>query len=57
MIFAALIGRFFLHERLTAWHIGACFVVALGAILIRHDGGARRTASTVPDAAPGHPPR
>jgi drug/metabolite transporter (DMT)-like permease len=56
VVFAALIGRFFLHERLTAWRIGACCVVALGAILISHDGGARRTASTVPDAALGHPP-
>ena len=56
VVFAALIGRFFLRERLTAWRIGACCVVALGAIVISHDGGARRTASTVPGAALGHPP-
>ncbi|WP_454883535.1 EamA family transporter [Sphingomonas oryzagri] len=56
VVFAALIGRFFLRERLTAWRIGACCVVALGAILISHNGGARRTASTVPGAALGHPP-
>jgi drug/metabolite transporter (DMT)-like permease len=56
VVFAALIGRFFLHERLTAWRIGACCEVALGAILISHHDGARRTASTVPNAAQGHPP-
>jgi drug/metabolite transporter (DMT)-like permease len=39
VVFAALIGRFFLHERLTAWRIGACTVVAIGALCIGHDGG------------------
>jgi len=37
VVFAALIGRFFLHERLTAWRIGACIVVAIGALCIGHD--------------------
>lgn len=39
VVFAALIGRFFLHERLTASRIAACIVVALGALCIGHDGG------------------
>jgi drug/metabolite transporter (DMT)-like permease len=41
VVFAALIGRFFLHERLTAFRIIACCVVAIGAIFISHDGHAR----------------
>jgi drug/metabolite transporter (DMT)-like permease len=58
VVFAAFIGRFFLHERLTTWRIGACCVVAVGAILISHDGGAKHSASAVPGAAMGHqPPR
>jgi drug/metabolite transporter (DMT)-like permease len=39
VVFAALIGRFFLKERLTAYRIGACIVVAVGALCIGHDGG------------------
>lgn len=34
VVFAALIGRVFLHERLTLWRILACAVVALGALCI-----------------------
>lgn len=37
VVFAALIGRFFLKEKLTAWRIAACIVVALGALCIGHD--------------------
>ena len=40
VVFAALIGRFFLHERLTGYRIAACVVVAAGAICIGHGGGA-----------------
>lgn len=36
VVFAALIGRVFLHERLTAYRIAACLVVAIGAICIGH---------------------
>lgn len=36
VVFAAILGRVFLHERLTAYRIGACLVVALGAVLIGH---------------------
>ncbi len=42
VVFAALIGRFFLGERLTVYRIAACVVVAIGACLIGRDG-ARRT--------------
>jgi len=38
VVFAALIGRFFLHEKLTAYRILACLVVALGALCIGHNG-------------------
>lgn len=38
VVFAALIGRFFLNERLTGYRIMACVVVALGAICIGHAG-------------------
>ena len=38
VVFAALIGRFFLHERLTVYRIVACIVVALGAVCIGHAG-------------------
>jgi drug/metabolite transporter (DMT)-like permease len=34
VVFAALIGRFFLGERLTAYRITACIVVAIGALCI-----------------------
>lgn len=36
VVFAALIGRFFLHERLTAHRIAACIIVAIGAVCIGH---------------------
>ena len=36
VVFAALIGRLFLHERLTGHRILACLVVAAGAICIGH---------------------
>lgn len=36
VVFAALLGRMFLAERLTASRLTACAVVALGAILIGH---------------------
>ena len=39
VVFAALIGRFFLHERLTTYRIAACTVVAIGAACIGHGGG------------------
>ena len=35
VVFAALIGRFFLHERLTAYRIAACLVVAIRRALHR----------------------
>ncbi|GJE43195.1 DMT family transporter [Methylobacterium soli] len=38
VVFAALIGRFFLREHLTAHRIAACLVVALGAVCIGHAG-------------------
>lgn len=34
VVFAAVIGRVFLHERLTAFRLTACAVVALGAICL-----------------------
>lgn len=40
VVFAALIGRFFLRERLTRTRIAACVVVAAGAVCIGHRGGA-----------------
>jgi drug/metabolite transporter (DMT)-like permease len=46
VVFAALIGRFFLDERLTAYRVIACIVVAAGAICIGHSGGGRHPAST-----------
>jgi len=45
VVFAALIGRVFLHERLTFGRIAACSVVAIGAICIGHQS-----------AKPPHPP-
>ncbi|CAA2102796.1 hypothetical protein MBUL_01868 [Methylobacterium bullatum] len=36
VVFAALLGRAFLAERLTAGRIAACLVIALGAALIGH---------------------
>lgn len=38
VVFAALIGRVFLHERLTVMRLAACVVVAVGAIAIGHGG-------------------
>jgi drug/metabolite transporter (DMT)-like permease len=38
VVFAALIGRFFLNERLTAHRIAACIIVAVGALCIGHNG-------------------
>lgn len=38
VVFAALIGRFALHERLTRYRILACVVVAIGALCIGHRG-------------------
>jgi drug/metabolite transporter (DMT)-like permease len=53
VVFAALIGRAFLDERLTAWRIAACTIVAIGAICIGHEGthvprGVRTGAVRVP---------
>ncbi len=39
VVFAALIGRVFLHERLTVYRIAACIIVALGALCIGHASG------------------
>jgi drug/metabolite transporter (DMT)-like permease len=39
VVFAALIGRIFLHERLTVYRIAACVVVAIGALCIGHASG------------------
>ncbi len=36
VVFAALIGRVFLHERLTGARLLACVVIAIGAICIGH---------------------
>ena len=46
VVFAALIGRFFLHERLTTYRITACIVVAIGGICIGHSGGSVLRAPT-----------
>lgn len=51
VVFAALIGRFFLHERLTGYRIAACIVVAIGALCIGHDGGSQNVRA-VPTAIP-----
>jgi drug/metabolite transporter (DMT)-like permease len=39
VVFAALIGRFFLNERLTVYRVAACIVVAIGALCIGHHVG------------------
>jgi len=49
VVFAALIGRFFLRERLTAYRIIACCIVAAGAICIGHDH--RPPPASVPSRA------
>jgi drug/metabolite transporter (DMT)-like permease len=54
VVFAALIGRFFLHERLSAYRIIACCVVAIGAICIGHDGGLRHVIPPVRTARFAH---
>lgn len=51
VVFAALIGRFFLHERLTAHRIAACIVVAVGALCIGHN----RAPGNVPVVPPAPP--
>jgi drug/metabolite transporter (DMT)-like permease len=58
VVFAALIGRFVLHERLTAWRIAACVVVAIGALCIghappdkRHTDASSRIASSLNQVA------
>jgi drug/metabolite transporter (DMT)-like permease len=43
VVFAALIARFFLHERLTGYRMASCIVVAVGAICIGHDSGSGKT--------------
>jgi drug/metabolite transporter (DMT)-like permease len=47
VVFAAMIGRFFLHERLTAYRLIACCVVAIGAICISHDGGPKQISPII----------
>jgi drug/metabolite transporter (DMT)-like permease len=47
VVFAALIGRFFLDERLTAYRVAACVVVAAGAVCIGHAGGAKHPTPNV----------
>jgi drug/metabolite transporter (DMT)-like permease len=42
VVMAALIGRFFLNERLTAYRLAACVVVAIGAVFIGHADSSRR---------------
>lgn len=39
VVFAAVIGRLFLHERLTAHRLIVCLVIAAGAICIGHGSG------------------
>ncbi|MDB6134323.1 MAG: protein of unknown function transrane [Verrucomicrobiales bacterium] len=39
VVFAALLGRFFLDEKLTVQRLTACAVIALGAFCIGHNGG------------------
>ena len=41
VVFAALLGRFFLNEGLTAHRMAACAVITLGALCIGHGGGGR----------------
>lgn len=47
VVFAALIGRFFLNERLTAYRLAACIVVAIGAVCIGHAGGSRHPIANI----------
>ncbi len=39
VVFAALLGRLFLNERLTVHRLTACLCIALGALCIGHGGG------------------
>ena len=39
VVFAALIGRFVLHECLTRYRVLACVIIAVGALCIDHAGG------------------
>lgn len=39
VVFAALFGRLFLKEKLTAWRLAACAVIAVGAVFIGYGGG------------------
>jgi drug/metabolite transporter (DMT)-like permease len=48
VVFAAVIGRVFLHERLTAFRVVACMVVALGAICLGHAGAQPSRTSGAP---------
>lgn len=59
VVFAAVIGRVFLHERLTAFRIVACMVVALGAICLGHVGShpTRRSGAPSGSPAPAMSPR
>jgi drug/metabolite transporter (DMT)-like permease len=41
VVFAALFGRLFLKEKLTAWRLAACAVIAVGAVFIGYGGGTR----------------
>ncbi|CAN5372733.1 DMT family transporter [soil metagenome] len=47
VVFAALIGRIFLKERLTSYRLVACVVVAIGAICIGQSGGPQSKTPTL----------
>jgi drug/metabolite transporter (DMT)-like permease len=47
VVFAAIIGRFFLGERLTAYRLAACAVVAVGATCISYGGRATHSAPAI----------
>jgi drug/metabolite transporter (DMT)-like permease len=48
VVFAALIGWFFLKERLSAYRIAACSVVAIGALCVGHQGRATAPSDSPP---------
>jgi uncharacterized membrane protein len=50
VVFAAMIRRFFLGERLSAYRIIACLFVAAGAICIGHSGGVKPSMPNVRSA-------
>lgn len=54
VVFAALIGRFFLNERLTAYRLMACIIVAVGAILIGHAQAAAPQTQGIRVASSAH---